>query len=109
MAQANKENSVEKQNANVVDTTELENVKKELENANLEKEALLKQIEELKATVEKQNANAPKKGSYMVYAPVKDFNGEVAGVQFAYGKANVQPGWVLEWFKEKGFKVEEVK
>ena len=109
MAQTNKENSVEKQNENVVDVAELEKVKKELESSNLEKEALLKQIEELKTAVEKQNENAPKKGSYMVYTPVENFNGEVAGVQFAYGKANVQKGWVLEWFKEKGFKVEEVK
>lgn len=45
---------------------------------------------------------------YIVHTPVKNFNGEVAGVQFAYGKAEVRPGWVLEWFKEKGYKVEEV-
>lgn len=88
---------------NVVDTTELENLK-------LEKEALLKQVEELKATVANQENNgAYKKGSFIVYAPVKNFNGIVAGVHFAYGKANVQKGWVLDWFKERGYKVEEVK
>lgn len=101
---------------NKVDTAELENVKNELESSkaeleksNLEKEALLKQIEELKAAVKEQDKNAPKKGSYLVFAPVKNFNGIVAGVHFAYGKANVQKGWILNWFKEKGYKVEEVK
>ena len=49
-----------------------------------------------------------KEVKYKVHTPVKNFNGEVAGVQFAYGKAEVRPGWVLEWFKEKGYKVEEV-
>lgn len=49
-----------------------------------------------------------KEKEYEVTAPVKDFNGEVAGVQFAYGKAKVKAGWILEWFKEKGYKVEEV-
>jgi hypothetical protein len=109
MAQANNKDTVEKQENNV-DTTELENLKTELENSNLEKEALLKQIEELKSTVEKQENNgAYKKGSFIVYASVKNFNGIVAAVHFAYGKANVQKGWVLDWFKERGYKVEEVK
>lgn len=45
---------------------------------------------------------------YLVKTPVKDFNGEVAGVQFAYGKAKVCEGWILEWFKEKGYEVEEI-
>lgn len=49
-----------------------------------------------------------KEVKYIVHTPVKNFNGEVAGVQFAYGKAEARPGWVLEWFKEKGYKVEEV-
>lgn len=47
-----------------------------------------------------------KSETYVVYTPVKEFNGEVAGVQFAYGKAEVKDGWVLQWFKEKGYKVE---
>ena len=97
------------ENNNVVTNEELETAKVALEKANQEKEELLKQIEELKKAAE-DNAKSPyKKGSFIVTAPVKDFNGEVAGVQFAYGKANVQPGWVLEWLKEKGFKAEEVK
>lgn len=43
---------------------------------------------------------------YIVEAPVKNFCGVgAAGVQFAYGKAEVCEGWVLNWFKEHGYKV----
>ncbi|MBQ2977613.1 MAG: hypothetical protein IJE17_08995 [Clostridia bacterium] len=43
---------------------------------------------------------------YIVETPVKDFVGVgAAGVQFAYGKAEVKEGWVLEWFKKHGYKV----
>lgn len=51
-----------------------------------------------------------KKGEkvYIVETPVKNFVGiGAAGVQFAYGKAEVKEGWVLEWFKRKGYKVTE--
>ena len=112
----------ENKNAVTNENEALETAKAALDKANAEKEELLKQIEELnKAREEKEalekeieelrnNAKSPyKKGSFIVTAPVEDFNGEVAGVQFAYGKANVQAGWILEWFKEKGFEVEEVK
>ena len=58
--------------------------------------------------VTEQNIETNKENKYIVHTPVKNFNGEVAGVQFAYGKAEVKPGWVLEWFKEKGYRVEEV-
>lgn len=45
---------------------------------------------------------------YIVEAPVKNFCGVgAAGVQFAYGKAEVREGWVLSWFKEHGYKVTE--
>ena len=45
---------------------------------------------------------------YIVETPVKNFVGVgAAGVQFAYGKAEVKEGWVLEWFKKKGYKVTE--
>lgn len=45
---------------------------------------------------------------YIVETPVKNFCGVgAAGVQFAYGKAEVREGWVLEWFKEHGYKVTE--
>lgn len=49
----------------------------------------------------------PKK--YMVYTPVKDYCGIGAGgIHFAHGKAEVCEGTVLEWYKEHGYKVEEI-
>lgn len=53
-------------------------------------------------------ANNEKKAEkvYIVETPVKNFVGVgAAGVQFAYGKAEVKEGWVLEWFKKHGYKV----
>jgi hypothetical protein len=45
---------------------------------------------------------------YIVETPVKNFCGVGAGgVQFAYGKAEVHEGWVLNWYKEHGYKVTE--
>lgn len=45
---------------------------------------------------------------YIVETPVKGFCGVgAAGVQFAYGKAEVREGWVANWFKEHGYKVTE--
>ena len=53
---------------------------------------------------------AKKEVRYIVKTPVKNFNGEVAGVHFAYGKAEIKEDcWILQWFKEKGYEVEEVK
>jgi len=47
---------------------------------------------------------------YIVETPVKNYNGIGAGgVQFAYGKAEVNEGWVLDWYKEHGYKVTEKK
>ncbi len=47
---------------------------------------------------------------YIVETPVKDFCGiGAAGVQFAYGKAEVHEGWVLDWYKEHGYKITEKK
>jgi len=47
---------------------------------------------------------------YIVETPVKNYNGVGAGgVQFAYGKAEVNEGWVLDWYKEHGYKVTEKK
>lgn len=31
------------------------------------------------------------------------------GIQFAYGQAEVNEGWVCDWYKEHGYKVEPVK
>jgi hypothetical protein len=45
---------------------------------------------------------------FIVETPVKDFCGVgAAGIQFAYGKAEVCEGWVLDWFREHGYKVTE--
>ena len=45
---------------------------------------------------------------YIVETPVENFCGVgAAGVQFAYGKAEVCEGWVLNWFREHGYKVTE--
>lgn len=47
---------------------------------------------------------------YKVKSPVKNFCGiGAAGVQFAYGEAIVNEGWVLEWYREHGFEIEEIK
>lgn len=43
---------------------------------------------------------------YTVTSPIPNYNGIGAGgVQFAYGKAEVREGWVLEWYREHGYKV----
>lgn len=43
---------------------------------------------------------------FLVEAPVKDFCGVgAAGVHFANGKAEIPAGWVLDWYREKGYKV----
>lgn len=43
---------------------------------------------------------------YIVETPVKDYCGIGAGgVQFAYGKAEINEGWVLDWYKEHGYKI----
>lgn len=50
--------------------------------------------------------NATKEQVYIVETPVKNFCGIGAGgVQFAYGKAEVNEGWVLNWYREHGYKV----
>ena len=56
------------------------------------------------ATTKKTNAEKV----FIVQTPVKNFCGVgAAGVQFAYGKAEVREGWVLDWFREHGYKVTE--
>lgn len=47
---------------------------------------------------------------YIVESPVKGYQGIGAGgIHFAYGKAEVCEGWVLDWYKEHGYKVTEKK
>lgn len=51
----------------------------------------------------------PKPRKYLVKSPVSNFVGVgAAGVQFAYGRAEVNEGWVLDWYKEHGYKVSEI-
>ena len=72
----------------------------------VKKDTNIKNAEEVKNTEEVKNAEAKKNTTnkekiYIV--------GEVAGVHFAYGKAEVKNGWILNWFKEKGYKISEKK
>lgn len=51
-----------------------------------------------------------KKKHFKVKTPVKDYCGiGAAGIQFAYGEADVYDEWVAQWFKEHGYTVKEVK
>lgn len=78
----------------------------------LSKEDTKKYIDEVVAKVKAENPiEEPKEKRYIVKTRVKNYNGIVAGVQFAYGKSAVelQDGWILSWFREKGYIVEEVK
>jgi len=58
-----------------------------------------------KEAVKKTEAKEAKPKKYLVETPVKNFSGIVAGVHFAYGKAEVYEGHILNWFKKKGYKV----
>lgn len=45
---------------------------------------------------------------FIVETPVKDFCGIGAGgIHFAHGRAEVHEGWVLDWYREHGYKVIE--
>lgn len=61
-----------------------------------------KETKQPKAVAEAKEKQ-PKK--YLVETPVKNYHGEVAGVHFAYGQAEVYEGHILNWFKRKGYKV----
>ena len=64
--------------------------------------------EEIDEVVNEEVEETPKAKKYMVETPVKNYHGEVAGVHFAYGKAEVYEGHILNWFKKKGYKVTEL-
>lgn len=56
----------------------------------------------------KKKTENPTANVFIVEAPVKDFCGVgAAGIHFANGKAEVREGWVLDWFREHGYKVTE--
>lgn len=45
---------------------------------------------------------------FIIETPVENFCGiGAAGLQFAYGKAECREGWVLDWYREHGYKVTE--
>ena len=90
-----------------------EEVKKTLEEFDAKQEEnkipVVQPVENKTESTQKNTINKAKEvKKHIVHTPVKNFCGEVAGVQFAYGKAEVKPGWILNWFKEHGYKVEEV-
>lgn len=123
LKEAKKQNLNEEQTNLYVEETlkkaEEENKKEEFEKKEAEAKAKAELEEKKKqeavnamATVAKNvnvNTDEIKEKIYTVKAKVENFNGEVAGVQFAYGKAEVKPGWVLEWFKEKGYEITEAE
>ncbi len=44
-----------------------------------------------------------------IYAPNKDYTGIVAGVVFKEGRGDTDDSRMVEWFKEKGYKIVEEK
>lgn len=59
------------------------------------------------AKATKKKAEKPAK-MYIVKTPVKDFCGIGAGgVHFANGQAEIPEGWVLDWYREKGYTIIE--
>ena len=54
----------------------------------------------------KQNNETKNAKVFIVESPVKNFCGiNAGGVHFAYGKAEVNEGWVLNWYCKHGYKV----
>lgn len=46
---------------------------------------------------------------FKITSPIPGYCGVGAGgVQFAYGVAEVNEGWVCDWYKNKGYDIEEV-
>ena len=44
-----------------------------------------------------------------IYAPNKDYAGEIAGIPFFNGIGETDDIWLIQWFEEKGYKVVEEK
>ena len=57
------------------------------------------------AEVKGAEVKKSKEKKFLVETKVKNYCGEIAGVQFAYGKAEVCEGYILDWFRKKGYKV----
>ncbi len=87
-------------------------IRAEAKEKGLSKEETDKLVAEAIAKIEAENpapavVTGPKK--YVVKTPVKNYCGVRCGVHFAYGKAEVFEGPVLDYFIRKGYEVEEVK
>jgi hypothetical protein len=44
-----------------------------------------------------------------IYAPNRGYTGKIAGVSFANGEGETENEWLIQWFKNKGYKVVEEK
>ena len=44
-----------------------------------------------------------------IYAPNKGYAGKIAGVSFVNGEGKTENEWLIQWFKNKGYKVVEEK
>lgn len=44
-----------------------------------------------------------------IYAPNRRYAGKVAGVSFVNGEGKTKDEWLIQWFKNKGYKVVEEK
>ncbi|HAK43705.1 MAG TPA: transcription termination factor Rho [Clostridium sp.] len=44
---------------------------------------------------------------YKITTPEEGYTGTIAGVSFANGEAETKSNWLVDWFIEKGYKVEE--
>lgn len=42
-----------------------------------------------------------------IYTPSKGYTGFIAGVSFINGMGETKDRWLIQWFKSKGYKVEE--
>ncbi|WP_033066344.1 hypothetical protein [Clostridium botulinum] len=46
---------------------------------------------------------------YKILSPNKEYTGISAGVSFANGEGYTADMWIVEWFKNMGYEIEEVK
>ena len=44
-----------------------------------------------------------------ITTPSKGYTGIIAGIPFVNGEAETEDRWLISWFTEKGYKVEEIK
>ena len=44
-----------------------------------------------------------------IYTPNRGYTGKIAGVSFVNGEGETENEWLIQWFKNKGYKVAEEK